>query len=547
MPSSTQNNSHLQQAEYPLLTTGEHVRKESRQPQGKRLKQYFLYAFLVVMLCVVVRSYLTDLLLPIAVEAGNFERVEIILTVGARPRGQLIEAVKYAVASDESSRPGRLQIISALVKRCFPDGKMRYEYEQRFSGINEGRRLNQELVQALKIALKRQDAQLLDAILAGGLQPDRLSINDSQLIFETIKTGSLDLLKTLHAHGADLNFRTAAGATPFVAAVCQRNMEIARYLVQQGVETADADACNDMLEDVELSVLKEAGVFREALARAEQNDAQAQDALGTLYRHGQGVAQDDAEAFKWYSKAAEQGYARARNNLGQMYFSGWGVEQNMEKAFQWFQIAAEQGFATAQFNLGLMYLDAYGVAQNNAEAVKWFQKAAMQGHAEAQNNLAMMLKHGQGVAQSDTQAVKWFQKSTEQRNSSAQYNLGLMYYEGRGVAQSDTKAVKWFREAAEQGHEFAQYNLGAMYSDGLGVAQDNMTAYMWVNLAIARSNPDASYYPAFVAVRTKLARQLDDSQIAHAKQLAQDWERRFQVAEIGGQPHDNRPPPTGFR
>ncbi len=38
---------------------------------------------------------------------------------------------------------------------------------------------------------------------------------------------------------------------------------------------------------------------------AEQGDAGAQYNLGLMYREGQGVSQDDAEAAKWYRKAAE--------------------------------------------------------------------------------------------------------------------------------------------------------------------------------------------------------------------------------------------------
>ena len=40
---------------------------------------------------------------------------------------------------------------------------------------------------------------------------------------------------------------------------------------------------------------------------AEQGDAKAQYYLGHCYNMGEGVAQDKAEAVKWYRKAAEQG------------------------------------------------------------------------------------------------------------------------------------------------------------------------------------------------------------------------------------------------
>ena len=522
-------------------------RKKAGQRQERQLKKFFLYVLVVVLAGVAMREYATKAMLPIAVETGNLEQVELILAVGTRPRDSLTQAVQhYAAERDEASRAKRLQIISALVKEYFPDGKMLYEYRQRFTGINAPGELNQELERALTSALNHQDTRLFDAILAGGLRPDLVFIGENPLIFKTIETGRTDLLQTLHEYGADLNLRNKAGDTPLAVAACHKDMLIVNYLVRQGVEITDAhlqsEECGKISTDaIQPFLSAETENFKTVFGKAAQNDAQAQDALGTLYRSGQEVTPNDMEALKWYQKAAEQGYARAQNNLGQMYFEGWGRAQDMEQAFQWFQKAAEQGFAPAQFNLGQMYLDGYGVPQNFAEAGKWYRKAAAQGHVSAQNNLGILFENGQGVAQSDQEAVTWFRKAAEQGDASAQYNLGLMYYEGRGVTQSDTKTVNWWRKAAEQGHGLAQYNLGAMYSDGSGVAQDNTTAYMWVSLAIARSNPNASYYPAFEAFRAELARRLNASQMARAEQLAGDWEARFQAAGFRDPPHDARP------
>ena len=44
-----------------------------------------------------------------------------------------------------------------------------------------------------------------------------------------------------------------------------------------------------------------------------------------MYRKGEGVPENDAEAVKWYRLAAEQGGARAQSNLGFMYETGRGV------------------------------------------------------------------------------------------------------------------------------------------------------------------------------------------------------------------------------
>jgi len=39
------------------------------------------------------------------------------------------------------------------------------------------------------------------------------------------------------------------------------------------------------------------------------------DIIGTLYEQGQGVAQDYAEAIRWYRKAADQGASDAKDRL----------------------------------------------------------------------------------------------------------------------------------------------------------------------------------------------------------------------------------------
>jgi TPR repeat protein len=64
-----------------------------------------------------------------------------------------------------------------------------------------------------------------------------------------------------------------------------------------------------------------------------------------LLRNGKGVAEDDAEAVKWYRLAADQGDADDQYNLGVMYDNGDGVPENDAEAARWFRLAADQGDA----------------------------------------------------------------------------------------------------------------------------------------------------------------------------------------------------------
>jgi uncharacterized protein len=69
-----------------------------------------------------------------------------------------------------------------------------------------------------------------------------------------------------------------------------------------------------------------------------------------MYKRGDGVTQDDAEALKWYRKAAEQGDAVAQYNLGVSYYNGEGVLQDTIAAHMWFNIAAANGINAAVKN-----------------------------------------------------------------------------------------------------------------------------------------------------------------------------------------------------
>jgi len=264
--------------------------------------------------------------------------------------------------------------------------------------------------------------------------------------------------------------------------------------------------------------------FQETKARAEKGEAAAESELGLMYDLGQGVAQDYAEAVKWFRKAAEQGHPGAQLLLGLHCQNGDGTRQDYAEAVKWLRKAAEQGGAAAQYNLGVCYFRGHGVLQDYAEAVKWYRKAALQGDPMAQYNLGVCYFRGQGVAQDYAGAVKWYRKAAEQDGLAAEYNLGLCYHNGQGVAQDYAEAVKWFRKAAEQGDAAAQYDLGFMYGEGQGVPKDYVEAYKWYNLAAAQNETNA------IRNRDIVTSSMTPLQIIEGQRLSHD----FIVRKEGG-------------
>ena len=249
----------------------------------------------------------------------------------------------------------------------------------------------------------------------------------------------------------------------------QINLKAALELVERFPEEAVMVALKAMFLEPEIgrftveSCVKDLGLARSAWDRAlglglrEQaitGNAWAQWAEGRrqFYREKNNIA-----AFEWTRKAADQGFDAAQNALGSMYYFGEGVAKSNSLAIEWFRKAAIQGNAFASCNLGQRYYNGdLGVKKNYSLALKWHRKAAERGLPQSQNWLGASYDRGECVKKSHTSAVYWYRKAAFQGHSAAQYNLGHKYEFGLGVAKSNSLAVEWYRKAAVQGDDEAK-------------------------------------------------------------------------------------------
>ena len=106
-------------------------------------------------------------------------------------------------------------------------------------------------------------------------------------------------------------------------------------------------ACQDRRADRAYLRDDYAKTAKELEGLANLGDPRAQYNLAVLYDKGLGVAQSDAEALRWYTRAAEQGEPRAQYNLALMYMNGQGVEPNLVLAYYWMSLSVAQGNANA--------------------------------------------------------------------------------------------------------------------------------------------------------------------------------------------------------
>ncbi|MDM9629565.1 tetratricopeptide repeat protein [Rhizobium sp. S152] len=177
-----------------------------------------------------------------------------------------------------------------------------------------------------------------------------------------------------------------------------------------------AIACPAAAFDIQSGVSKESGPFdlfkfgfkaykngqkEEAVEAykyaAEKGHTGSRWALANMYADGDGVAQNDFEAFKIYSEIAQQGvepgsedtgfFVNALLALASYYkngIAGTPVKADLSQARQlYFQVASTFGVPEAQFQLAQMMLAGEGGRASNQQAKKWLNQARKAGHPGA--------------------------------------------------------------------------------------------------------------------------------------------------------------------
>jgi TPR repeat protein len=152
-------------------------------------------------------------------------------------------------------------------------------------------------------------------------------------------------------------------------------------------------------------------------AAAAAGDPGALWQLANMYENGQGVPQDKAKAFGYFSQIADQrddGNARRFDpkivaesilKVGEYYREGLpeaGVEPDADE-YEWrVQYAANVlGNADAQYQLGELYSDDGALGDVPMLSYRWLLQASRKGHALAQAELGNLLFNGRGTIQAD--------------------------------------------------------------------------------------------------------------------------------------------------
>jgi TPR repeat protein len=130
-----------------------------------------------------------------------------------------------------------------------------------------------------------------------------------------------------------------SGGVPMPLAA--RSILVAMFFALGGAAAADPDPVREAYAAFQRGDYATALRLLRPLADAGNPEAQAD--LGLMYSKGNGVPQDSAEAFKWYSKAAYHGHPGSQLVLCAMLAIGRIVPQDYVHAHMWCNLAATHG------------------------------------------------------------------------------------------------------------------------------------------------------------------------------------------------------------
>lgn len=216
-------------------------------------------------------------------------------------------------------------------------------------------------------------------------------------------------------------------------------------------------------------------------ARAQEGDAgeRAEQARAAYY------AGDFATALELAAPLAATGNAVAQNVLGVMYGHGQGVERDLEQARALLMAAAEGGVVRANYNLGWL-LNARDGFNDPDAAVVWLDKAIDAGFTPALHLRALMHDEGRGGPVDEEAAAALFKRASDAGLVPSMVRMAERYVYAKGVDEDMAEGLRLTRAAAAKGSAEAVSFLGLLYNYGYGVNVDLHAALALYEFAARR-------------------------------------------------------------
>jgi len=191
-----------------------------------------------------------------------------------------------------------------------------------------------------------------------------------------------------------------------------------------------------------------------------------------------GKERSDTTYFRLMLRCAQNGDGWAMNNIGIMYKRGNGVIPNGAEAAYWFQRSAESGYTNAWLQLGRHYKGMRSPDQNFTKAYQCFDKGDIANDLECAYMKGYMHYKGLGCNQDYTKAFWLFKKAADKGLSHAMYFLALCYRNGYGVEKNKKSADYWLTLAIQKGSRQALLEIKNEFSENENTGATQITTNM---------------------------------------------------------------------
>lgn len=226
---------------------------------------------------------------------------------------------------------------------------------------------------------------------------------------------------------------------------------------------------------------------------AEDDNAEANFILATLFAKGQGVVKNKQKAFEYLTLADEQGHAEATFNLALTYELGKVVGVDVEKrkrlAFDYYLKAARNGSVNAQRKLASRYSNETSVVYQPEKATQWLTAAVEQGDNKAKLELGALYMKGEGVPKDQARGLALIKGSADAGYDKAQFIYATLIFKTEPQA-----SIGYYQSAANQGNGFAAHNLASLHFNGEYLAQDKNKAHEYALMALKQGVPQAEMF-----------------------------------------------------
>jgi len=207
-------------------------------------------------------------------------------------------------------------------------------------------------------------------------------------------------------------------------------------------EVLDGERLKSMLDE------SPARAAQAILIAAREGEVEAQALLGQILLDGQGIAQDQPLAVRWFDIAARQGHLMARNMLGRCHEHGWGCEADASVAARHYRVAAQAGLDWAMYNYANLLATGRGVVESQAQALALYRRAAELGHAKSMNLLGRYLEEGLCCSADPVTAHEWYRRSAEAGDFRGQFSYASILIDQARI----TEGLAWYRRAMLAGN-----------------------------------------------------------------------------------------------